>query len=96
MLPVRVGPSLLRLKLLHLSSTLQALHLEAPALLRLPNPSLGILKSVTSLDIDKFMTFISGCASGEKSTSISFFLKLRRLTSVIHLTFWKLHSINFL
>ena len=87
MLPVRVGPSLLRLKLLHLSSTLQALHLEAPALLRLPNPSLGILKSVTSLDIYRFITFISGCVSGVKPTIPSLFLKLRHLTSVTHLTF---------
>ena len=87
MLPVRVGPSLLRLKLLHLSSTLQALHLEAPALLRLPNPSLGILKSVTSLDIYRFIAFMLGCAPKVKPAFSSPFPKLRHLTSVTHLTF---------
>ena len=72
--------------------TLSKLHFpSAPsrtfALLRLPNPSLDILKSVTGLDIYRFMTFISGCVSGVKPTTPSLFPKLRHLTSVTHLTF---------
>lgn len=72
--------------------TLSKLHFpSAPsrtsALLRLPNPSLGVLKSVTGLDIYRFMAFISGCVSGVKPTTPSPFPKLRHLTSVTHLTF---------
>lgn len=60
---------------------------KPPALLRLTNPSLGVLKSVTGLDIYRFMAFISGCVSGVKPTTPSPFPKFRRLTSVIYLTF---------
>ena len=71
--------------------TLSKLHFPSspsrtPALLRLPNPSLGILKSVTSLDIYRFIAFMPGCAPGVKPAFSSLFLKLRRLTSVIWLT----------
>ena len=58
-----------------------------PALLRPANPSLGVLKSVTILDIYRFIAFISGCISGVKPTTPSLFPKLRHLTSVTHLTF---------
>lgn len=57
------------------------------ALLRLPNPSLGILKSVTSLDIYRFIAFMPGCAPKVKPAFSSSFPKLRHLTSVTHLTF---------
>jgi len=60
---------------------------RTPAPLRLANPSLGVLKSVTGLDIYRFIAFISGCVSGMKPTTPSLFLKLRHLTSVTHLTF---------
>lgn len=57
------------------------------ALLRLPNPSLGILKSVTSLNIYRFIAFMPGCAPEVKPAFSSPFLKLGHLTSVICLTF---------
>ena len=60
---------------------------KSPALLCLTNPSLGVLKSVTSLDIYRFIAFISDCVSGVRPTTPSLFPKLRHLTSVIHLTF---------
>ena len=62
--------------------TLSKLHFpSAPsrtsALLRLPNPSLGILKSVTILDIYRFIAFIPGCASGVKPAFSSHFPKIQ-------------------
>ena len=60
---------------------------KLPALLRLTNPSLGVLKSVTSLDIYRFITFMPGCAPEVKPAFSSHFPKLRHLTFVIYLTF---------
>ena len=60
---------------------------KPPALFRITNPSLGVLKSVTSLDIYRFIAFMFGCVSGVKPAIPSLFLKPRNLTSVIYLTF---------